>query len=81
MHYEIARYVKHSFHVTFTLLFITFSHFIQTLTELNLDQNKISATGAQYLTGALGKDRVRRQSDCIILLLTKFHLCFVQVSC
>mgnify|MGYP002378577512 CR=1 FL=1 len=54
MHLNQSRYCKYSFHkIFFSLQYVTFNYFLQTLTTLNLSVNEIGAQGAKYLADAL----------------------------
>ena len=55
----------------------SFSHFIQTLTQLNLSSNRISDAGAQHLADALRNSKV---SETLLVLHLSFLYLFSSIS-
>ena len=71
-------------HLSFLYLFSSisplrssFSHFIQTLTQLNLSSNRISDGGAQHLADALRNSKV---SETLLVLHLSFLYLFSSIS-
>ena len=66
MHYDTVRWVQWSFHLllSLSLIYLTTSHFIQTLTTLDLSENQIGDKGAQYLRNAQQRNKLLKIEWC-----------------